>query len=344
MAPIKYLSGFMIALGGAWLADVTHIPIPWLLGPLLATAVFGLNGVPVRAPAWSTKVGLMVIGLSLGLYFTPQMAAILLTYWPLMIFGMLFSLSLGILGSVFMYRRAKVDFATAWYASAMGGASQMAYMAVEKGADIAKVVSAHSLRVLMIVTIVPFFYQYMGFHNTDSGNLAYNTSVHWVGLLGLFACGYVCARLFERLRWTNAWTFGPLAAATLLTLCNIHFSAIPSSISHISQIFIGWSLGNKFVPGFFRSAPRLLAVVAVNVAVSLLLTALATYLLANTVAVSLPTLGLGLAPGGVTEMTITAKTLQLGVPLVTAFHVSRMLVVIGTADVLHHFFARFIVK
>ena len=37
---------------------------------------------------------------------------------------------------------------------------------------------------------------------------------------------------------------------------------------------------------------------------------------------------LGTAPGGIAEMCITAKVLQLGVPLVTAFHVTRVVVLL----------------
>ena len=40
------------------------------------------------------------------------------------------------------------------------------------------------------------------------------------------------------------------------------------------------------------------------------------------------TLVLGTAPGGIAEMCITAKVLQLGVPLVTAFHVTRLVVLL----------------
>ena len=40
------------------------------------------------------------------------------------------------------------------------------------------------------------------------------------------------------------------------------------------------------------------------------------------------TLVLGNAPGGIAEMCITAKVLQLGVPLVTAFHVTRLVVLL----------------
>ena len=58
----------------------------------------------------------------------------------------------------------------------------------------------------------------------------------------------------------------------------------------------------------------------------------------------LPTLGLGLAPGGVAEMTITAKVLQLGVPIVTAFHVARMIGVLMTASKLYDWINRYIIN
>jgi uncharacterized membrane protein AbrB (regulator of aidB expression) len=37
---------------------------------------------------------------------------------------------------------------------------------------------------------------------------------------------------------------------------------------------------------------------------------------------------LGTSPGGITEMAITAKVLQLGVPVVTAFQVCRLIAVL----------------
>lgn len=39
---------------------------------------------------------------------------------------------------------------------------------------------------------------------------------------------------------------------------------------------------------------------------------------------------LATAPGGIAEMCITAKVLQLGVPLVTAAHVTRVLILVTT--------------
>jgi hypothetical protein len=44
------------------------------------------------------------------------------------------------------------------------------------------------------------------------------------------------------------------------------------------------------------------------------------------------TLLLGTSPGGIAEMAITAKVLQLGVPVVTAFHVTRLAAVLLLAE------------
>src|SRR5256884_3070833 len=47
-------------------------------------------------------------------------------------------------------------------------------------------------------------------------------------------------------------------------------------------------------------------------------------------AVPISTMVLATAPGGMAEMCVTAKVLQLGVPLVTAAHVARVVILVTT--------------
>ena len=101
-------------------------------------------------------------------------------------------------------------------------------------------------------------------------------------------------------------------------------------------MFIGWSLGCKFGPDFFKRAPQFLWIVGVCNAVALLAAVLVALVLAWTWAGSVPTFLLGLAPGGITEMTITAKVLQLGVPIVTTVQVARMVCVLLITGPLCH--------
>ena len=49
---------------------------------------------------------------------------------------------------------------------------------------------------------------------------------------------------------------------------------------------------------------------------------------------------LGVAPGGIAEMSITAKVLQLGVPLVTAFHVMRLAAVLLLTEPMYRWWQR----
>jgi len=65
-----------------------------------------------------------------------------------------------------------------------------------------------------------------------------------------------------------------------------------------------------------------------SVAVAMLLSALFAAAIAATTDIRLPTAVLATAPGGIAEMAITAKVLDLGVPLVTAFHVTRVVILL----------------
>ena len=68
------------------------------------------------------------------------------------------------------------------------------------------------------------------------------------------------------------------------------------------------------------------------------------YALAQVSGINVPTAILATAPGGVAEMSITAKALQFGVPVVTAFHVTRMAFLVLAAGPLFSFHARFFLR
>lgn len=331
----RYFFSFFIASMGAFLAQKLNFPIPWLLGSLLITAFLKINHLPIECPALARYIGLSIIGVSLGLYFTPDMIHLILKNWGVLLLGLIFSLTFGALSAVILYKWGQVDFKTAWFASAIGGANEMSNLAEQYNAKVDKVASAHTLRVVLIVTTLPFLYQFMGWHGEDHSTLTLNPEFDFLNffLLSLFCC--MSSLCFKKLNLPNPWTFGPLLVAILLTANHLHWSSIPPSILYLGQILLGWSLGNKFKPGFFQSAPHYLMVVAFTHVITLILTFVAASGLVIFFNIRLPTLFLGLAPGGVAEMTLTAKVLHLGVPLVTAFHVIRMIGVIGTVGPLY---------
>jgi len=181
----------------------------------------------------------------------------------------------------------------------------------------------------MVVLLVPFALTYSGVHGSDSYQPA-TTPLRWQGLALLLALAAVAGLALQRLKVPNAFMFGPLAVVIPLTAAQIEFSSLPSGLSSAAQVFLGCALGARFERRSLASAPRFVAGVLGSVAVVIALSAGFGVLLARISGVPWPTMVLALAPGGIAEMCITAKVLQLGVPLVTAAHVVRVIILITT--------------
>jgi membrane AbrB-like protein len=128
----------------------------------------------------------------------------------------------------------------------------------------------------------------------------------------------------------NAWVIGPLIVALLLTAAGIHLSRLPEWAIRAGQLLIGVSLGTRFTPTFVHTAPRFLASVAACTVGVLLLASAFALLLSRVTGMHWATAVLATSPGGIAEMALTARVLNLGVPVVTAFHVTRLVVVVLT--------------
>ena len=89
-------------------------------------------------------------------------------------------------------------------------------------------------------------------------------------------------------------------------------------------------MGARFERRSLQSAPRYVCGVFASVATTIAAAAGTAWAVATAWGLPAPTLVLAMAPGGIAEMCITAKVLQLGVPLVTAAQVARVLVLIST--------------
>jgi len=307
----------------AWL----RTPLPWLLGPLLAMAACNFAGAALRSPPAGREAGQVVIGTALGLYFTPLVAREVAAYWPLLIVAALFAILLGVFGGWTLSRIAGTDRTTAFFASVPGGATEMTLQGEQLGARPDRVALAQSLRILMVVLLVPSALTYSGVHGTDTYQPAL-VPLHWPALLLLLALAGAAGLALQRLRVPNAFMFGPLAVVIALTASAVEFSLLPTGLSSFAQVFLGCALGARFERQSLASAPRFVAGVVGSVLVVIVVSAGFGAVLAALSGVPWPTMVLALAPGGIAEMCITAKVLQLGVPLVTAAHVVRVLILI----------------
>src|SRR5690606_32315994 len=133
------------------------------------------------------------------------------------------------------------------------------------------VASAHSLRMLMVVVIIPFAFQALGIRGNELAFASEAKLFSFSGLLILIALTSIVGLFFQKMRWPNPWVLGPLLVTALLTSQDVVFTHMPVEMTNLGQLLIGWSLGDKFGPDFFRRAPRYLSVVALANSINILL-------------------------------------------------------------------------
>jgi membrane AbrB-like protein len=333
---VRVLATLLLALVAAGLCLALHTPLPWMIGPLLAVSLASIAGAQTASHTPLRNAGQWVIGVALGLYFTPQVVALVAGVWWAIVLAIVWALALGWAFGWCLQRLhadrmphvpARSMRATTYFAGAIGGASEMTLLAERVGARTDLVAAAHSLRLVLVTVAIPFAMQWSGLHGLEI-DVASVREVRWGGLALLVLATGVGGLVMRIAGRTNPWFMGPLLVSMGFTMAGQQLSAVPVWLSNAAQLVIAVSLGVRFSREFLHTAPRWLATVALGTLAMIALCGAFAWLLAWGTGLHPATMILGTSPGGIAEMAITAKVLQLGVPVVTAFQVCRLVAVL----------------
>ncbi len=320
---MRWVAALAIGAAAGYLCMLLHTPIPWMLGPLFSIAMLRISGVDIAAAPVSRYIGQWIIGTALGLYFTPYVVREVAGLWWLLVVAAFFAIALGYVTGLALAYLGKMDKTTAIFASVPGGAVEMGVLGERYGGRVDRIAAAQSLRVLIVVALVPAAITASGAHGADpyvQGTTVFRPG----GLAILMAMTLAAGFALQRFRVPNAFVLGGLALSIPLTAAQVELSSVPTLVSNIGQLMLGCALGSRFQRDFLRGSHTFLAAVAVSVVLSVALSAGFGVMLALVGGQPAATMVLSTAPGGIAEMCVTAKVLQLGVPLVTAFQVTRL--------------------
>ncbi|MEE8222757.1 MAG: AbrB family transcriptional regulator, partial [Alphaproteobacteria bacterium] len=233
---------------------------------------------------------------------------------------------IGGIGALVLSRVSGVDGKSSFFASIPGGAMAMAVLADRYGASVPPVAVAHSLRVSIVVIVVPFALTYGGIPLEAA---AYRPQLPLAALILVpwIAFGFLLGEISERLGLQNGYLLTPIFFGAALTFGGVELSAVPDWMTDFAQLMFGLVLGARFQRDFFVRYRLFIPFALLNALFILIVSALVALVLSWTFGLPIATMLIATAPGGLAEMTILAQALQVGVPLVVAFHIFRVLVV-----------------
>jgi membrane AbrB-like protein len=315
-----------IGVPAGYLFHRLHTPIPWMIGPMIAVAALNLMGVRMHSPPYARQMGQVILGSAVSLYFTPPVVVALAANLPAILAATVAVFLVGGFGALTLSRASGVDAKSTFFASIPGGAMAMAVLADRYGAQIAPVAVAHSLRVSLVVILIPFALTYGGIPLVAS---AYRPTVPLnISVLALWlAAGFVCGEISERLRLHNGYLLTPIFLGAALTVSGVSLSAVPRWMTDFAQLMFGLVLGARYERAFFVRYKLFIPFALLNSFFILVASIAAGVALAWAFDLPVATMIIATSPGGLAEMTITAQALQISVPLVVAFHLFRVVMV-----------------
>lgn len=327
--------GFLLALlpaalgGSLW--EALDLPLGWLMGAAVVTGFFAMCNVEVVVPRPLYSVSLAALGASVGLSITPDAAAALLVWAPVMVVAGCMGIVAAVLITPLLARIGRMERSTAFFSLLPGGVIEMAKVGENHGADRTIVAALHAVRVALVVGLLPLVLY--AFSTASGGPVGDTSLLSWAHLAMVILVGVAGGWVAAQLGLPAAWLLGALIAVGLMSSLGVSSGRMPASLMACVQVLVGLSLGARFRRDPLSSIPRALgAGLPVFLAIMAAMAA-AAGLASLVMPISLPTLVLCFSIGGMAEMVLTSKVLGQNADLVAAFQAVRAVLVNACAGV-----------
>lgn len=313
---------------GATAFTALGLPLPLLLGPMVACLAVALAGAPLGGMGILGTLMRTVLGVAVGATVTPELVREIPAHGPTLLLVPVFVLVIGAAGYPLFRRLMGFDHPTAFYSAMPGGLQDMLIFGEEAGGDVRAMSLIHATRVLVIVLAAPFVMTLIyGLDLTGApGKPASEVPLGEQALM--VAAALLGWKGGERIGLFGATVLGPLILTAGLSLSGLIHSRPPVEAIMAAQLFLGMEVGSKYAgitgrelrvivsAGLIYSA--LLAVISLGFIEAILL-----FSPAGTMDVMLAFL-----PGGQAEMAIIAIVAGADVAFVVAHHLLRVFIVI----------------
>ncbi|MDB5052615.1 MAG: rane protein AbrB duplication [Bacilli bacterium] len=329
----RIIIAFVTAVIGGIAFMLLHLPIPWLLGPMIAVLI-GSNVLKGHYdwPGQVRNAGMIIVGYTIGLSMTIAALREMLHQLPTMLMLTVLLLLLCACIAFIVSKLSGIDYKTVLMGSVPGGLTQVIILAEEtEGINITVVTVIQVIRLMMIIVCVPLLIFSPILGQRHEGNVVTQVMsvvhVNWISLFPnliiFIAVCIVCAIAGNKIKFPTAFLLGPAIGTAILQISGLHGPALPSILINASQLMIGTYVGLLLKPDKLTRRFRTISLAVVS-GIVLIIGALGlSLLLTKLQPVSMSTALLSLAPGGMDQMGIIAHEVNANLSMVAGYQLFR---------------------
>ncbi len=327
-----------VSAAGGLIAQSLGMPAGWIAGGVLAVAASSLAGLntdvprPVRAPVY------LVLGVYAGGGVSHETLHQMQT-WPASFALLGVSLIVLIASSYWwLHGRCGWDRNAALLAALPGALSFVMAAAEDLRTDIKKVAISQTLRLLILVELIPLLALLIGHPASIPTAVAQSGSL--VDIAILLLCGLAAALLLEAFKIAGGWMLGGLLSAAGLLLFDVVHTRLPFAVALPFVITLAAVTGSRFRPGDLAILPHILKPALVAFGMALCISFFFASIVSALFGVNIIQTLLAFAPGALDALTIIAFQMNIDPAYVAAHHVARFLALVVAVPVITRWLAR----
>ncbi|MCA0273184.1 MAG: AbrB family transcriptional regulator [Proteobacteria bacterium] len=327
---------YVLGTAGGLAARALHLPLPMLLGSLVAVgaaAIFGFRpfGHLPQAPQRIRMIFVPIIGVAIGAAARPEILQEAQSWVLSLLILAVFIPAVHFIGYRMLVATGRTDRLTAFYGTAPGGLVETVQMGEEAGADIQMLAMLQFLRLILTIVIVPLTFTLMEGHAVGSagGAAVAGHGLGAVDVLILAACAVVGAVIGLKLKLPAGHVLGPILLSGVVHATGLTQSVPPGWLVAAAQVVIGTSLGVRFAGMPKRRILDALGLAVMNGTLTIGGAAVLSWAIAGSVGEPARAVFLAFAPGGLVEMGLIALSLNMSILYVTAHHLLRIILAVS---------------
>lgn len=322
-----------IGTAGGWAATHLAIPLPWMIGAMIATTTAAVAGVPIMVWTPLRTLFVAVLGVMLGSGFTPEILGQMADWAASLTALTACAAASAAVGTWFFHKVAGYDRATSYFAAMPGGLSEMIVVGEAMGGNTRTISLIHGARVLLVVLTLPFAFQLlMGYDPGDGaapGPAFLDIAPRDLAILA--ACGLVGYFGARAIRIPAAQITGPMLVSAAVHLTGATDVGPPEEAVAAAQVVIGSVVGSRFAGTRIGEILNTVLWAAAGTAVLLAVTLAFAWVVSRITALDFAVLTLAFAPGGLAEMSLVALALGMEATFVATHHIIRIVLIVVLA-------------
>ena len=331
---IKFVSVIIISIPSAIIADYFNIPLAWMLGPMIVTSIAALAGLKVVMPKIALSSILIILGLHIGNYIDQNLFNQMINWIWTSVIMLIYIIICILIVSKYLQKISGYSEKASILSAAPGALGPLMILAENEKTDLSQVATSHLIRLLIIITVIPFIIV----NNTGSetlllDNFDYKSQNH-LNLILLIIASLFFIFIFDKIRVPAALLSGTLFASGLLQITDIASYKLPDASINFCLLILGASVGCRFAEKTVKEIANnsLHSIVATTILV--LLGLIAAYVATFFVDTNILTLILSFSPGGIYEVAVIAIAFDLDPDFVAFHHIIRLLFILFTVPII----------